>query len=58
MAVIPLFLLGVVFFAARRYPLTRELHTRLVNVLKFKRGEQPETPAIKADEEELIRVLA
>ncbi len=56
-AVIPLILLGIVFYAAWRYPLTKELHERLVDVLKFRRGEQPGKPVSQADEAAIRQAL-
>lgn len=55
-AILPIVLLLISIFFARRYPLTPELHGRLNKVLAIKRGDDPETAEI-AEETEVLKQL-
>lgn len=53
---IPVVLLIVTIFFARKYPITKTIHERLRKLLEFKRGESDQ-PVSKKEEEELKRIL-
>jgi sugar (glycoside-pentoside-hexuronide) transporter len=51
--VIPVVLLGLLYFFVRRYPLSKEMHDRLKALLEFKRGEQGAAAVTEEDEAEI-----
>ncbi len=53
---IPVVLLIITIFIARKYPITKEVHDRLRKLLEFKRGETSESVS-ESEEKELTRLL-
>ncbi len=54
---VPLLALLIANRAAKKYPLSRELHEKLMSYLKFRRGEITENPLTPAELEELKREI-
>jgi len=54
---IPVVLLIITIFFARKYPLTKEVHDKLRNLLDFKRGETEKTDLTNPEIEELTNKL-
>jgi len=55
--VLPIVLVLLSMFFAKRYPLTGEIHERLNRLLARRRAAEPETPAMQAEAAELQRIL-
>ena len=55
--VLPLVLVLLSMFFARKYPLTGEIHARLNRLLARRRAGEPDTPAMQAEAAELQRIL-
>ena len=53
---IPVVLLIITIFIARKYPISREVHDRLRKLLESKRGESAE-PVSSEEEKELTQLL-
>jgi oligogalacturonide transporter len=56
-AFVPIILVGFGLLVAFRYPLTSEIHRRLSHVLSVRRNDQPESPELRREAEELGRIL-
>jgi len=54
---VPLLLLGIAIFLARKYPLSRQIHDRLSNYLNYKRGTSKETTVSDSELEKLKQTL-
>ena len=54
---IPVVLLLVTIFFARKYPLTKEVHDKLRNLLEFKRGDRESTELSQEEIEDLTKKL-
>jgi oligogalacturonide transporter len=54
---IPVVLLLVTIFFARKYPLTKEVHDRLRNLLEFKRGDRESTDLSPEEIEDITKKL-
>ncbi len=55
--VLPLVLVLLSMFFARKYPLTGEIHARLNRLLARRRAGEPDTPAMQAEAADLQRIL-
>ena len=56
-ALVPLVLMIVALFFARRFPLTPEVHERLRRVLDARRRGEPETDEMRREAEALEKLL-
>lgn len=56
-AILPIVLLIISIFFARRYPLTPEIHEKLNKVLSVRRADEEETAEIRQEAQELAQLL-